>query len=323
MRRTESLRRLVRSARVSLDNLVMPVFVCSGRGKRIPVPAMAGYARLSKDEAVAEAGAAYGMGIRSFILFGIPPRKDPAGTGAYDDDGVVQQAVRELRRELKDAVLITDVCLCEYTSHGHCGVVARTGRGIDNDATIKLLGKTAVSHAAAGADMVAPSAMMDGQVGAIRDALDRAGFFRIPIMAYSAKYASSFYGPFRDAAGSRPAFGDRRTYQMDPAGGCGQALRAIALDVAQGADIVMVKPALAYLDIVALAKARVDVPVAAFNVSGEYAMIKAYCGQLLEGERSAREREMVSEILAGIARAGADIIVTYHAPDVAAWSKEG
>ena len=275
---------------------------------------MPGQHQLSVDQLAAEAAELRALGIPAVLLFGIPSAKDEQGSGAYAPDGIVQQAVRALKQADPDLLVITDVCLCEYTSHGHCGIV-KDGE-VDNDATLPLLARTALSHAQAGADMVAPSAMMDGQVAAIRDALDEGGFPHIPIMAYTAKYASAFYGPFREAAESAPQFGDRRGYQMDPAN-VREALREIEADIEEGADIVMVKPALAYLDVISRARDCCDLPLAAYNVSGEYAMIKAAAANgWLD------ERRVTLEVLTAIKRAGADIIITYHAKEAARWLKE-
>jgi len=280
-----------------------------GRGVREAIPSMPGQARLSVDELVREAKDVAGMGIPGVILFGLPREKDPRGSEAYAEDGIVQQAVRAVKDVVPDLLVITDVCLCQYTSHGHCGVVE--GGTVRNDATLELLSRVALSHVEAGADMVAPSDMMDGRVAAMREALDESGYTESPIMAYSAKYASSFYGPFRDAADSTPQFGDRRSYQMDPANGT-EAMREIALDLDEGADIVMVKPALPYLDIISRAKSEFGVPLAAYSVSGEYAMIRA-AGRLgwLDEERA------MLEALTAIRRAGADIVITYFARDAA------
>ncbi len=314
LRRTEAIRALVRETRLDPERFIYPIFVRSGRGLREPIPSMPGQVRLSPDELPGEADALRGLGIRAVLLFGLPDAKDARGTGAYDDHGIIQQAVRTLKTARPDLLVFTDVCLCEYTSHGHCGVV-RDGT-VDNDATLELLVQTALSHAAAGADVVAPSAMMDGQVGAIRQALDGAGLEDVAIMGYSAKFASAFYGPFREAAASAPQFGDRRSYQMDSANGR-EAQREIALDVAETADIVMVKPALAYLDIIHRVRAQVTVPLAAYNVSGEYSMVKA------AADRGwCDERQAVLEILTAIARAGADLTITYHAKEVARWLQE-
>jgi len=303
------LRKMVRETALSSDDLIYPLFVVHGRGLRQPIAPMPGQYRLSVDEVVKEAKDAASMGIPAVLLFGIPEDKDPRGSEAYADEGIVQQATRAIKDTVPDLLVITDVCLCEYTSHGHCGVV-EDGR-VKNDPTLELLARTAVSHAEAGADLVAPSDMMDGRVAAIREALDEAGFGDTPIMAYSAKYASSFYGPFREAAGSSPQFGDRRSYQMDPANVV-EALREVALDIDEGADIVMVKPALPYLDVVSRVKAEFGLPLAAYSVSGEYAMIRA-AGTLgwLDEERA------MMEALVSIRRAGADLVITYFAKDAA------
>jgi porphobilinogen synthase len=311
LRRTEALRALVRETRLSPSGFVAPLFVRTGRGVREPIASLPGVARLSADEAAREADMLAALGVRAVLLFGLPEAKDAGATGAYADDGVVQQAVRLLRQRHPDLVIATDVCACGYTDHGHCGVLR--GGEVDNDATVDLLARIASSHAAAGADIVAPSAMMDGQVAAIRDALDAAGFEGVAIMAYAAKHASAFYGPFRDAAASAPQFGDRRGYQMDPAN-LREALREVALDVEEGADVVMIKPALAYLDVIRAARETVTLPVAAYWVSGEYAMLKAAAANgWLE------ERRAVLEVLTAIRRAGADLIVTYAAADAARW----
>jgi len=303
------LRKMVRETTLSSDDLIYPLFVVHGRGLRQPIAPMPGQYRLSVDEVVKEAKDAASMGIPAVLLFGIPEDKDPRGSEAYADEGIVQQATRAIKDTVPDLLVITDVCLCEYTSHGHCGVV-EDGR-VKNDPTLELLARTAVSHAEAGADLVAPSDMMDGRVAAIREALDEASFGDTPIMAYSAKYASSFYGPFREAAGSSPQFGDRRSYQMDPANVV-EALREVALDIDEGADIVMVKPALPYLDVVSRVKAEFGLPLAAYSVSGEYAMIRA-AGTLgwLDEERA------MMEALVSIRRAGADLVITYFAKDAA------
>ncbi|MBI4268842.1 MAG: porphobilinogen synthase [Candidatus Rokubacteria bacterium] len=309
LREKSLLRKLVRETRLSVDDLIYPMFAVHGRGVREAIPSMPGQARLSVDELVREAKDVAGMGIPGVILFGLPREKDPRGSEAYAEDGIVQQAVRAVKDVVPDLLVITDVCLCQYTSHGHCGVVE--GGTVRNDATLELLSRVALSHVEAGADMVAPSDMMDGRVAAMREALDEAGYAESPIMAYSAKYASSFYGPFRDAADSTPQFGDRRSYQMDPANGT-EAMREIALDLDEGADIVMVKPALPYLDIISRAKSEFGVPLAAYSVSGEYAMIRA-AGRLgwLDEERA------MLEALTAIRRAGADIVITYFARDAA------
>jgi porphobilinogen synthase len=315
LREKSLLRTMVRETALAVDDLVYPLFVVHGRGVREPIAPMPGQHRLSVDELVKECKDAAGMGIPAVLLFGLPEEKDPRGSEAYAEDGIVQQAVRAVKDTVPDLLVITDVCLCEYTSHGHCGVVE--DGAVRNDPTVDLLARTAVSHAEAGADIVAPSDMMDGRVGAIREALDEATFTDTPIMAYSAKYASVFYGPFREAADSTPQFGDRRSYQMDPAN-AQEAMREIALDLDEGADIVMVKPALPYLDVISRAKAEFGVPLAAYSVSGEYAMIRA-AGQLgwLDEERA------IMEALIGIRRAGADIVITYFAKDAARLLERG
>ncbi len=315
LRRTEKLREMVGETTLQPSDLIYPVFVDETLSRRVPIESMPGQWRLPLEELPALAEEMVSLGIPAVMLFGIPARKDARGSGAADAEGVVQRAVRELKRTSGDElVVITDVCLCEYTSHGHCGVVE--GGEVLNDPTLEVLARVAVSHAEAGADIVAPSDMMDGRVGAIRQALDDAGFERVGIMSYSAKYASSFYSPFRDAARSSPAFGDRRSYQMDFRN-AREALREVELDIAEGADIVMVKPALAYLDVIARVRESFRVPVAAYNVSGEYAMIKAAAAAGYLEERSA-----VMEVLTAIKRAGADLILSYHAPDVARWLQE-
>ncbi|MBF4510685.1 MAG: porphobilinogen synthase [Aeromicrobium sp.] len=316
LRRTEALRSLVRETTLSPADFVYPLFVMFGTGVRREVPSMPGVYNLSLDQLPAEIDELKALGVPAVILFGIPDAKDEAGSGAYAEEGVVQEAIRAIKAHDPDFTVITDVCMCEYTSHGHCGALDEHGC-VMNDVTLEMLASTAVSHAEAGADMVAPSDMMDGRVGAIRSALDAEGYSEVPIMAYSAKYASAYYGPFRDAADSAPSFGDRRAYQMDPANG-EEALRETGLDIAEGADIVMVKPALAYMDVIRRVKDEFGYPTAAYNVSGEYAMVKA----------AARngwidERRLVLETLTGFKRAGADIIITYHAKDAARWLKEG
>jgi porphobilinogen synthase len=309
LRRSDTLRRMVRETRLSPDNLIQPLFVCPGRDVVRPVPSMPGVAQMSVDKIVAEARAIHKAGVPAVILFGIPSRKDAVGSEAWNDDGEVQRAIRELKEHVPGLVVITDVCMCEYTDHGHCG--ALKDDDVDNDATLELLAREALSHARAGADIVAPSDMMDGRVGAIRTALDQNGFSSIAIMAYSAKFASAFYGPFRDAAESAPQFGDRRSYQMDPPNG-DEALREVELDLQEGADIVMVKPALPYLDLIWRVKTRFRVPVAAYNVSGEYSMLRAAgINGWIDEERA------VLEVLTAIRRAGADLILTYFAKDVA------
>src|ERR687896_153995 len=312
-RRTGALRDLVRETRLSPSDLVYPIFVSVGEDVKNPVSSMPGVFQLSISHAVAEAKRAHGLGIPAILLFGIPDAKDEAASGAYDPEGIVQLATRAIKDAVTELLVVTDVCLCEYTSHGHCGVVEKETGEVLNDVSLELLARTAASQAEAGADIVAPSDMMDGRVAAIRSELDNEGFENTPIMAYAAKYASAFYGPFREAADSAPQFGDRRSYQMDPAN-AREALVETGLDVEEGADIVMVKPALPYLDVLRRVKETTRVPVAAYSVSGEYAMIKAASenGWL-------DERAVVLEALTGIKRAGADIIISYHAPDVARW----
>jgi porphobilinogen synthase len=312
-RRTGALRSLVRETHLSPSDLVYPIFVTVGEDVKNPVSSMPGIFQLSINHAVAEAQRAHGLGVPAVLLFGIPDEKDEAASGAYDPEGVVQLATRAIKEATPELIVITDVCLCEYTSHGHCGVVEKGTGEILNDVSLELLARTAASHAEAGADIVAPSDMMDGRVAAVRSELDNEGYQNTPIMAYSAKYASAFYGPFREAADSPPKFGDRRSYQMDPAN-AREALLEVELDVEEGADIVMVKPALSYLDVVRQVKETTNLPVAAYSVSGEYAMIKTASHNGWLDERSA-----VLEALTGVKRAGADIIVTYHAPDVALW----
>jgi porphobilinogen synthase len=309
LRRTEAIRSMVRETAVSPSDLILPLFAVPGRGVRKPVGSMQGVDQTSVDELLKDAAEAYELGIPAVLLFGIPEHKDAAGSEAYEGDGIVQQAVRAIKRELPDLVVVTDVCLCEYTDHGHCGVIH--GGDVDNDATVPLLARMAVAHARAGADWVAPSDMMDGRVGAIRGALDDAGLQQTAILAYSAKYASAFYGPFREAAESTPAFGDRRTAQMDP-GNVREALREVRLDVQEGADMVMVKPALAYLDVIHRVKEETGYPVCAYHVSGEYAMIVAAAERgWIDGDR-AHEEALVS-----IKRAGADMIISYWARQLA------
>jgi porphobilinogen synthase len=312
LRKTAPLRGLVRETELAASQLVLPMFVVAGAGTRTPIPSMPGVDHLSIDHAVEEAGEAAALGIPAVLLFGLPAAKDEQGSGAWDDEGVIQLATRAIKAAHPDLLVITDLCLCEYTSHGHCGVLRPDGV-VDNDATLELLARTAVAQAEAGADAVAPSDMMDGRVGVLRAALDEHGLGETPIIAYSAKFASAFYGPFREAADSTPATGDRRGYQMDPANGR-EAVREALLDVAEGADVLMVKPALPYLDVIRRVREATELPVAAYNVSGEYAMIKAAAAQGLLDERAA-----VLEALTGIRRAGADIVITYHAKDVARW----
>ena len=318
LRQTGVLRDLVRETSLEVRHLIYPMFVTAGAeaaSGRVPIESMPGIARLSIDAAVEEAGAAAAAGIPGVLLFGLPATKDEEGSGAWDDEGVVQLATRAIKAAHPDLLVIADLCLCEYTSHGHCGVLRSDGR-VDNDATLELLARTAVSQTEAGADIIAPSDMMDGRVGHLRAALDEHGLADTPIMAYSAKFASAFYGPFREAADSAPQRGDRRNYQMDPANS-DEALREVLLDVGEGADIVMVKPALPYLDVIRRVKDATNMPVAAYNVSGEYAMIKAAAAAGHLDERAA-----VLEALTGIRRAGADIVITYHARDVAQWLAE-
>ncbi len=309
LRRNETLRSMIRETRLAPEDFIQPYFVCPGRDVKKPVGAMPGVAQMSVEHVAREARETYAAGVPAVILFGIPQRKDAQGSEAWNDNGEVQRAIREIKEHVPGLAVITDVCMCEYTDHGHCGAVV--GGEIDNDASLDLLVREALSHARAGADMVAPSDMMDGRVGAIRTALDENGFTHLPIMAYSAKFASAFYGPFREAAESTPQFGDRRSYQMDPPNG-DEAMREIALDLEEGADIVMVKPALAYLDLIYRAKHEFNVPIAAYNVSGEYSMIRAAgINGWLDEERA------TMEVLTGIKRAGADMILTYFATNVA------
>jgi porphobilinogen synthase len=315
------VRALVRETTLSPANLILPLFVRADKGVRQPIQSMPGQFQLSIDQIGEEVRQAKSLGIGGVILFGIPSVKDATGSDSYQDNGVVQQGIRAIKSAAPDLLVITDVCLCEYTDHGHCGVVNKsTGTiGVDNDATLELLGKQAVSHAKAGADMVAPSGMMDGMIHAIRSSLDASGFLHVPIMSYAAKYASAFYGPFREAAGSAPQFGDRRAYQMDCAAGAGQALREVELDLAEGADIVMVKPALAYLDIIRDVRERFPgVPIAAYNVSGEFSLVKAAAANGWVDEKA-----IAMEMLMAIRRSGANIILTYWAKDVAAWLSGG
>jgi porphobilinogen synthase len=309
LRRTDTLRALVRETRLSPDMLMLPLFVCGGEGVRHEVPSMPGVFNLSVDEAVKEADAARADGVRSVLLFGLPDRKDAVGSSAYDPGAPVQAAVRAIKHDVPGVLVVTDVCLCEYTDHGHCGLLV--DGEVANDPTVEQLVRTAVSHAAAGADIVAPSDMMDGRVGAIRQALDARGFEQIAIMSYAAKYCSAFYGPFRDAAASAPKFGDRRSHQMDPAN-AREALREVEQDIAEGADLVMVKPAVPYLDVIRQVKDRFGYPTAAYHVSGEYAMLKAAARNGWIDEQRA-----MLETLTAIRRAGADIIITYYAREAA------
>src|SRR5215211_3160600 len=312
LRKTGVLRGMVRETELTPSHLVLPMFVQLGERQRTPIEAMPGVERLSISQAVAEAGEAHELGIPAVLLFGLPAEKDEHASGAYDDEGVVQLAVRALKESHRDLVVVTDVCLCAYTSHGHCGIVREDG-AIDNDVTLELLAKTAISHAQAGADAVAPSDMMDGRVGALRSQLDADGLKDTPIVAYSAKFASAFYGPFREAQDSAPAFGDRRSYQMDPAN-ADEAVREALLDVQDGADVLIVKPSLPYLDVIRRVKEATLLPVAAFNVSGEYSMIKAAAAAGYLDERAA-----VLEALTSIRRAGADIVITYFTKEAAGW----
>ena len=309
LRQNENFRRMIRETKLSVDDMVYPLFATVGKGVKKPISSMPGNFQMSVDHLVKEVAKARDLGIPAVLLFGIPDKKDETATGAYARDGIIQRAVKEIKNMVPDILVITDVCLCEYTSHGHCGML--DGERVDNDSSLELIAETALSHAEAGADMVAPSAMMDGQVGAIRETLDESGYDNVPIMAYSAKYASCFYGPFRDAAESAPKFGDRKAYQMDPPNAL-EALREVELDVSEGADIIMVKPALAYLDIISRVKADYNLPLAAYNVSGEFAMVKAAANLgWLDGERA------MMEMLVSIKRAGADIILTYFAMEAA------
>jgi porphobilinogen synthase len=309
LRKTAALRDMFRETTLSPDDLIAPLFIVEGNNVKREISSMPSQFQLSIDNALRECEELIQLGIRSIILFGIPNEKDEAGSGAYADDGVIQKAIRAIKSSFPEVVVVTDVCLCEYTSHGHCGVVENGY--VDNDKTLELLVKEAVSHAQSGADIIAPSDMMDGRIGAIRKGLDDSGFGDTPIMAYSAKYSSAFYGPFREAAESTPQFGDRKTYQMD-FGNADEALREIALDIQEGADIIMVKPALSYLDVIRRAKENFNMPICAYNVSGEYSMVKAAAGQgWLDGEK------VMMEILTSIKRAGADVIITYFAKEAA------
>jgi porphobilinogen synthase len=307
LRRSDAIRSLVRETKLTRDDFVLPLFVCPGTGVRREIPSMPGVHNLSIDETTKEVSAAYDLGVRSVILFGLPESKDELASGAYAEDGIVQRAIRSIRQSSPEMIVMADTCLCEYTSHGHCGVVR--GGEVLNDESLELLARTALSQAEAGADVVAPSAMMDGQVGAIRETLDSSGFENIAVMAYAVKYASGFYGPFREAADSAPAFGDRRAYQMDPPN-AREAMREAELDYSEGADILMVKPATVYLDVLKMVRDRFDLPLAAYHVSGEYALIKAAARNGWIDE----ERVML-ETLTSIKRAGADIILTYYARD--------
>jgi len=310
MRQSEAFRKMVRETALSVNDFILPMFAVDGKGVKDPIDAMPGQYHLSIDNLVKVARQAFDLGVPAVILFGIPPKKDPLGTQAYAKEGIVQRAIRAVKNKVPELAVITDVCLCQYTDHGHCGFV--DGHTVDNDASLDLLAKTALSHAKAGADMVAPSDMMDGRVAEIRNMLDENDYSQIPIMSYAAKYCSSYYGPFRQAAHSTPQFGDRRTYQMDPAN-AREAIREATMDVEEGADIIMVKPALAYLDIICRIRDEVDLPIAAYNVSGEYSMIKAAEKMgWLDGQK------VMMETLTAIKRAGADMILTYFALDAAA-----
>ena len=320
LRKNNQFRRLVRETSLSVDDLILPLFVCPGKGVKKEISSMPGTYQLSIDKLVEEVKEIAGLDIPGVILFGIPEDKDAIGSSGFDENGIIQNAIRAIKAEKPNVLIITDVCMCEYTDHGHCGFLKKdpvSGKvDVDNDETLKLLAKEALSHVKAGADMVAPSDMMDGRVRTIRKVLDENGYENVPVMAYSAKYSSSFYGPFRDAAESPPAFGDRKSYQMDPSN-TDEAMREVAMDIEEGADIVMVKPALPYLDIIQRVKDEFNYPIAAYNVSGEYSMIKAATekGWL-------NEKETVMELLTCIKRAGADMILTYWAKDVAMWIKE-
>ncbi len=309
LRRNETLRAMIRETRVSPAQLIFPIFIMPGKNKRQEIPSMPGIHRVSVDQLAREADECLELGVGSVLLFGLPEKKDAMGSGAHRSDGIIQRGIRELKKRTPEMLVVTDVCLCEYTDHGHCGCLI--GEQVDNDATLELLAKTALSHAKAGADMVAPSDMMDGRVSEIRAVLDENDFHMVPIMSYAVKYASAFYGPFRDAADCAPRFGDRRSYQMDPANSR-EALREATLDIEEGADIIMVKPAVAYLDIIRMLRDEFDMPVAAYHVSGEYAMIKAAAAKgWIDEER------VMAETLLSIRRAGAEIIITYYAKEMA------
>jgi porphobilinogen synthase len=309
LRQNEAFRRMIRETTLSTDDLILPLFAIGGKKVKNPIESMIGHYQLSIDNLVKTAGEAFNLGIPAVMLFGIPDKKDPLATSAYAKDGIVQKATTALKKKIPDLVVITDVCLCQYTNHGHCGIVE--GQIIDNDATLDLLARTALSHAKAGADMVAPSDMMDGRVAEIRNILDENDFSNVPIMSYAAKYCSAYYGPFRHAADSAPKFGDRRTYQMDPANSL-EAIREVTMDIEEGADIIMVKPALPYLDIICRIREEIDLPIAAYNVSGEYAMVKA-----AEKMGWIDGKKVMMETLTSIKRAGADMILTYFAVDAA------
>jgi len=309
LRQNEAFRRMIRETALSVDDLILPLFAIGGRGVRNPIQSMPGHFQLSIENLVETCRKAYELGIPAVMLFGIPEKKDPLGTSAYSKDGIVQKAIKEVKNKLPELAVITDVCLCQYTDHGHCGIVDKNR--VDNDATLELLAKTALSHAKAGADMVAPSDMMDGRVAEIRNILDENSLDHIPIMSYSAKYCSAYYGPFRNAADSAPKFGDRRTYQMDPANGL-EAIREVTMDIEEGADIIMIKPALSYLDIIYRVREEIDLPIAAYNVSGEFSMIKA-----AEKMGWIDGKKVMMETLTSIKRAGADMILTYFAIEAA------
>lgn len=315
LRKSDAMRRLVSETQLHPSNFIYPMFVSELVKKPKPIKTMPGINNFPVKGVAAEAQRAFDLGVPAVLLFGTPARKDATGSSSYKSDGVVQRAVQEIKSKNPEILVVTDVCLCEYTDHGHCGIIR--DNDVDNDATLELLALQALSHARAGADIVAPSDMMDGRVEEIREALDEAGFANTALMSYAAKYCSAFYGPFREAAGSAPKFGDRRTYQMDPAN-ANEALREIDLDIQEGADMVMVKPALAYLDIVVRAKQEIDLPLAAYNVSGEYAMVK-----MAAAAGIADEKQLTLEVLTSIKRAGADIIISYHACDAARWLREG
>ena len=315
LRRTQNIRNMVQEVQLNMNDYIYPIFVIEGQDIKIEIPSMPGIYQFSLDHLLEEVQRAVDAGVIAIMLFGIPAKKDECGSEAYNDDGIIQQAVRLVRAHYPELVISTDVCMCEYTSHGHCGLIK--GETVDNDSTLELLAKIAVSHAKAGADILAPSDMMDGRIGVIRDALDEAGYKDVIIMAHAVKYASSFYGPFRDAAESAPHFGDRKSYQMDPASGTRQALAEIALDVEEGADMVIVKPGLPYLDLVSAAYENTLVPVVAYNVSGEYAMVKAAAQNGWIDEKA-----IVMEMMLAFKRAGAKMVITYHAIDIGNWLKE-
>lgn len=315
LRRTQNIRNMVQEVQLNMNDYIYPIFVIEGQDIKNEIPSMPGIYQFSMDHLLEEVQRAVDAGVIAIMLFGIPVKKDECGSEAYNDDGIIQQAVRLVRAHYPELVISTDVCMCEYTSHGHCGLIK--GETVDNDSTLELLAKIAVSHAKAGADILAPSDMMDGRIGVIRDALDEAGYKDVIIMAHAVKYASSFYGPFRDAAESAPHFGDRKSYQMDPASGTRQALAEIALDVEEGADMVIVKPGLPYLDLVSAAYENTLVPVVAYNVSGEYAMVKAAAQNGWIDEKA-----IVMEMMLAFKRAGAKMVITYHAIDIGNWLKE-